>query len=809
MADGAWSVAQTEAAVGDYIPLAHHVTPTIISLKKNSEYVSCWRIGGRAHQSASVEDVVGWLKDLNNTFRGVAGNANVAFYSHIIREADSEYPESHFDNVFCSTLDEKYRERFAGGRAMVNNLYLSLVFRPQTDKLMAWAANSEKMTPQERQRRQDAAIAALEEANRTIGAAMARYSPELLGVYDHNGHAYSAAVEVYAQIINGERLRMPLCKGRIAETMAVNRPFFAQHGELGEIRGLRGSRKFGMLEIAEYGEWTEPGELNALMEAPFEFVLSQSFATLSRPAARSFLLKHQRHLQDANDVGRRQVAEIDEALDQLVSGAFVMGEHHATLLVYGDTAQEVRENLAEAQATLLDGGTVPKTVDLALVAAFWAQLPGNWSWRPRPAPITSLNFLSFSSFHNFMRGKPTGNPWGPAVTVLKTTSGTPLFFNFHASKLGDDDTEKRLLGNTVLIGQSGAGKTVLLGFLMAQAQKFGPTVVAFDKDRGMEIAVRAMGGRYLPLKTGEPSGFNPFQLEPTTANTMFLKQFVCALVGAGDAPVSHADEVEIENALEAMMRHIDKADRRLSMLMHSLPDPVDPDRIHPTVASRLRKWTVEGDLGWLFDNETDALDLTTHRLYGFDVTEFLDNPETRSAVMMYLVYRTEGMIDGRRFIYVFDEFWKALADPYFEDLAKNKQKTIRKQNGIFVFATQEPGDALESPIAKTLVQQCATFIFLPNPKADRDDYIEGFKVTPAEFDLIKGLGESSRRFVIKQGDAAAVAELNLGGFDDELLVLSGTPDNAELVEQIVADMGDDPAVWLPVFFQRVRERKDR
>jgi len=808
MADGAWSIAQSETPVSEFIPFAHHVTDKIVSLK-SGEYVSCWRIGGRAHQSASQEDVIGWLLDLNNTVRGIAGNASITFYSHIVREADSEYPESHFDNVFCARLDEKYRERFSGGRAMVNNLYLSLIFRPQADAMLGWFAKGEKIAPAERRRRQEAAIEALEEANRTIGAAMARYSPELLGVYDHNGHAYSAAMEVFAQILNGQRFRMPVCRGRIAEYMAINRPFFATHGELGELRGLNGQRKFGMLEIAEYGQTTEPGELNALMDAPFEFVLTQSFATLSRPAARGFLQKHQRHLQDANDVGRRQVEDIDFALDQLVSGDFVMGEHHATVMVYGDTAQEVRDNLAGAQAILMDVGVVPKVVGPALEAAFWAQMPGNWKWRPRPAAITSLNYLSFSPFHNFMRGKPAGNPWGPAVTVLKTTSGTPLFFNFHASKAGEDATDQRLLGNTVMIGQSGAGKTVLLGFLMAQAQKFSPTVVAFDKDRGMEIAVRAMGGRYLPLKTGEPSGFNPFQLEPTPANLMFLKQFVRGLVGAGDAPVTHADEVEIEKALEAMMKHIDKADRRLSTLMHSLPDPFDADRTHPTVASRLRKWTLEGELGWLFDNATDALDLTTHRLYGFDVTEFLDNPETRSAVMMYLVYRTEGMIDGRRFIYVFDEFWKALADPYFEDLAKNKQKTIRKQNGIFVFATQEPGDALESPIAKTLVQQCATFIFLPNPKADFADYTEGFKVTQAEFDLIKGLGESSRRFVIKQGDAAAVAELNLGGFDEELLVLSGTPDNAELVESIVAEVGDDPAVWLPIFFQRVRERKDR
>jgi len=167
------------------------------------------------------------------------------------------------------------------------------------------------------------------------------------------------------------------------------------------------------------------------------------------------------------------------------------------------------------------------------------------------------------------------------------------------------------------------------------------------------------------------------------------------------------------------------------------------------------------------------------------------------------------MIDGRRFIYVFDEFWKALSDEHFEDLAKNKLKTIRKQNGICLFATQEPADALASPIAQTIIQQCATFIFLANPRADYKDYTEGFKLTNAEFNVIKNISEGSRYFLIKQGDNSAFATLNLHGFDDELLVLSGTPDNAELVEKVISETSDDPAVWLPIFLEQAKTSRKK
>ncbi|MDH2436865.1 VirB4 family type IV secretion/conjugal transfer ATPase [Pokkaliibacter sp. MBI-7] len=803
------AVAESEIPVSQYLPYSHHVTENIISTK-GAEYLSVWKIGGRSHQSASEDDVFTWVRELNNTLRGVA-SANLSIWSHVVRRRVYEYPESEFENSFCRNLDQKYQDSFTGYSLMVNDLYLTIVYRPVSDKVMSFFASRERETLPQKQERQSAAIKQLEDINRTLSASLKRYDAELLGTYEKAGHVFSSALEFLATLVNGEHRPMPVCRERFADYMAVNRPFFSKWGEVGELRTSHGIRRFGMLEINEYDDRTEPGQLNVLLESDFEFILTHSFSTLSRHAALDYLKRHKRNLIDARDVAVRQINEIDEAMDQLVSGHFVMGEHHCTMTVFGDTVQEVRDHLAKASSAMLDVAVMPKTVDLALEAGYWAQLPANWSWRPRPAPITSLNYLSFSPLHNFMSGKPTGNPWGPAVTILKTVSGTPLYFNFHASKEDEDSTDKRLLGNTMMIGQSSSGKTVTLGFLLAQSQKFKPTVVAFDKDRGMEIAIRAMGGRYLPLKMGEPSGFNPFQLEPTAANMIFLKSFVKKLAAAGGEMITHRDEEEIEKALAAMMSEsIDKPLRRLSMLTQFLPNPISDDHnARPTVHARLLKWCQGGEYGWLFDNETDALNLDTHRLYGFDITEFLDNPDARTPVMMYLLFRTESMIDGRRFMYIFDEFWKPLQDEYFEDLAKNKQKTIRKQNGIFVFATQEPGDALESPIAKTLIQQCATGIFLANPKADYEDYTQGFKLTDAEFDLVRGLGEFSRRFLIKQGDSSAIAELNLSGFDDELLVLSGTPDNADMVEEIIQEVGDNPDVWVPLFIQRARAAAER
>lgn len=807
----------SDSPISDFIPYSHHVTDKIISTK-SAEYVSVWKIGGRSHTSASIDEVTIWRRDLNNFFRGIA-TAHVSVWSHIVRRRVSEYPTTEFENSFCKSLDEKYQESFSDYNLMVNDLYLTVVYRPVTDKVLSFFGAMEKESTADKIERQHSCIKQVEDINLRIKQSLNKYDPENLGIYrlDENGkkladdedggYAYSSALEFLAYLVNGEHHKMPVCRSRFSEYMGRNRLFFSKWGEIGEIRNDSGSRFFGQREIFDYPAMTEPGHINNLMESDFEFVFTQSFSALSLHASKGFLIRHQQNLIDSADVATDQIDEIDDALNQLMARQFVMGEHHATITAFGDDAREVRDNLAAVSSALSDRSVIDTKVDLAIEAGYWAQLPGNFKYRPRPAPITSLNFFSLSPLHNFLSGKPNGNPWGAAVTILKTVSGTPLYFNYHYSDPEQNSEGKELLGNTMITGKSGTGKTVALGFTLAQAQKFGPTVCAFDKDRGMEPLIRAMGGRYLPLKIGEKSGFNPFQIEPTPANISFLKRFVKTLVSAS-GEVSHKDEKEIDLAVNTIMSpEFPKAMRRLLILSQNLSNPSyveQSDNDLPSVHDRLTKWCEGGEYGWMFDNPKDLLDLTSHKIYGFDVTEFLEHADIRGPVMMYLIYRTEAMIDGRRFMYVFDEFWKPLEDEYFQDLVKNKQKTIRKQNGLCIFATQEANDIADSPIASTLIGQCATFVFLPNPDADKKTYTELFKLTDSEFELLKGLAENSRRFLIKQGGNCAIAELNLNGFDDHLLVLSGTPETAEISEQCVAEFGENPEIWLPHFYERAK-----
>ncbi len=130
-----------------------------------------------------------------------------------------------------------------------------------------------------------------------------------------------------------------------------------------------------------------------------------------------------------------------------------MGDHHLSLQVLADvkdpgtTAAEggrlkaLNDHIALARSLLADTGMLVAREDLALEAAFWAQLPGNFPVRPRKAPITSRNFASMAPFHNFPMGRAAGNHWGDALCVFVTGANSPYYFSLHASDPADPTAE--------------------------------------------------------------------------------------------------------------------------------------------------------------------------------------------------------------------------------------------------------------------------------------------------------------------------------------------------------------------------------
>ncbi len=797
-----------EILAADHIPYGAHVAPTVVCTADGS-YVQTLRIGGAAFESRDDAELNNWHERLNVLWRNMA-TPNLALWIHLIRRPaaiprSGGAPAVDSCGDFAARLQARYESRLCGESIRQNELYLSIVHRPANGMAAGWVARALRKSGRHAV---DAELgAALEECAKqaqALRASLARYQPELLGCRQHHGIWYSSLLEFLALLINGEPQRMPLARVPLNRLLACVRLSFGT--EILEYRSAAATRVGAMLGIKEYPTPTWVGMYDPLLSAPFCFVLTQSFTFLTKATGQSLLQRQANRMANAGDFAVSQAVELQDALDALTSNEFVMGDHHFSLQVIADadspSLKSLNSGMAAARALLADTGMLVAREDLALEAAFWAQLPGNFACRPRKAPITSRNLSAMAPFHDFPTGRPTGNHWGNALTLLVTSARTPYYFSLHAGDPRDRDGGSRTdTGHTLICGPTGSGKTVFIGFLVAMLTRCGATQVVIDKDHGLEILVRALGGEYFSLHNGAPTGFNPLQLPATPANAEFLKSWLHALCGSS-GPSARANAVreqaDLDQALRGTLALEPKA-RRLSRLIEFL-DPTDPEGLH----ARLSRWceSCRGDYAWVFDNPVDSLAsrLGTSPIIGFDVTEFLDHPLTRAPITLYLFHLVRRLLDGRRLVCWMDEFWRLLADPAFESFAKDGPKTWRKLNGVMCLATQSTGDVLESPISRTLIEQTPTKVFFPNPDANLEEYTEGFGLTRREFRLVKQeLEPGSRKFLVKQAHHSVVCQLDLEGFDAELAVISGNARSLRRMHEAIAATGREPAAWLTQF----------
>ncbi|SEI83557.1 VirB4 family type IV secretion/conjugal transfer ATPase [Frateuria terrea] len=794
-----------DAPISELVPLSTHVSPTVLKTT-GGDFLMVWRLGGVPFVGREEWDLEHRHATFNRMLQTLRAPdfVNLAFWVHDVRRRRRIIDESRFAQTFNQTLSDAYYDALSSQKLMQNELYLTMIYRPLVSgkKLAEKSRDAVRLEAEQQQ-----AVGTMLELGGNLEEVLKDYAPYRLGMYEAaNGVVFSEALEFYGYLLNRLDEPVPVLSAPVCRYLPVSKQrFSAKTGDF-VVTAPDGANHFGaILNIKEYTDGTYPGILNGLKYLDFEYVITHSFSPMGRQDALKVLDRTKGMMVSSGDKAFSQIAELDRAMDQLASGNFVLGEYHFSIAVYAPSQEALSQQIAATRAELSNAGFVSVKEDLAVTAAFYAQLPGNWKYRTRLANLSSLNFLGLCPLHNFATGKKENNPWGDCVTTLQSANGQPYYFNFHATHPAENSLGEKAIANTMVIGKSGTGKTALINFLLSQVQKFtpAPTVFFFDKDRGAEIFVRACGGNYLALENGRPTGFNPFHCDRTEANVHFLADLVKVL--AGKSVYSSREEEDIFRAVENMLDTPVRL-RNMTNFQKSLPNLGDDG-----LFIRMRKWTAGHSLGWVFDNPVDTIDLKKANIIGFDYTDIIDNPEVRVPVINYLLHRLEALIDGRPLIYVMDEFWKILdGKGGLKEFAKNKQKTIRKQNGLGIFATQSPEDALASDIAAALIEQTATMVLLPNPNASRDDYINGLKLTEAEFQVVVSLDERSRFFLVKQGHASAVCQLNLRGMDDELAVISASTDNIEIMHQVLRDCasseGTDmdalrPEQWLDRFYR--------
>lgn len=813
------NLAKGEVHVARYIPMGAHITPEVIKLRDNGDLCATWRLHGIPFETASPDQIANAKKELVNFLHGVRGSEvsePCALWVHRVRRKFSDRLNGRFPSTFAQHLNDKYYDRLAEQAMLKNEIYFTLVLRPSTTasgafkKLRTRSAEALNAFDAE-------VLERFESLTQQVEASLRKYGSERLGCSERklaNGATATSSelLAFYRFLMTGHYGAVDIEPSPIYNYLCDSRLFAGDTNGIVQTQNLHTPGFVGYLDFLDYPEVSEPGMNNCLFYGSYQFIETQSFSFMSKRDGLKAISLQRSRLISGGEGSPQQIDDMEQAKEDVRNGRVFMGEYHYSLGILGGTIDQVRKDMASARTALQeDVGYKVATVDVIPECAHFAQLPGNWRWRPRVATITTRNFASMSPMHNFDLGKRDGNPWGDAIAILQTPALQPFYMNLHQMVIGRNREGEKDPGNTFICGMTGTGKSVLLGFLIALLTKvLGLRILFFDKDRGAEILIRALGGRYRQLQRGQPTGFNPFQWEPTERTIKFVEQLVmqCARRSPDEAL-----PIEVENEIIKAVRRVfaqpDKSSRRISAILQHVGE-------NSSVGERLAKWcrtmTRKGSNAWVLDNAQDTTNFSGSSIFGFDYTEFLEDEEVGPIILSYILEAADTLIDGKPFVYVMEEFAKMVAakSQTLVEFARDKQTTIRKLNGAGVFVTQSPSQLNPDryPIGATIREQCVTQVYLPNPGADYSDYVENFKLTEAEFETIKNLAPDSRCFLVKQGERSTVCSLNLYGFTEELEILTGTPESIELCERVRAELQtDNPDSWAPVFLERLKAQQ--
>lgn len=779
-------------------PMRYHVEDTVVNFH-DSYLCSVISFEGIVFEAISDNVLENDFDSLNLTYAETAREkaGRLAFNTYLTRrkiEIDTEYD---FSNQFCQDFANKYLERFNKKDYYENRFHISILLK--YDESL------------------DEAIDEILSVVQTFTKKLQKYDPKVLKAYRNNrGVLCSEVFEFFYEILNSEPTigGLPLTGTPAFDVLPSSSLHFGY--EVMQSKGQLKNRFATLFDLKDFPATTQLGMFNnASLALPFEYNLVQSFTALAPPKALHRIEDQLNRLRSTEDKAEHQHMELIEAQGYIQSGELAFGSYSCALVVYGKTPQEAVQNGIYATASFSNNaGAIFRKATLSAPATFFSQFP-NYKYIPRKMIKSSRNLAGTFSMHNYSRGKAKGNPLGDgsAVMPLETRSKTLYDFNFHFTNPLEDNTGDAIAGHTLICGATGTGKTTLQSALTAFVQRFDPAMFVLDKDRGMDIFIRALDGDYFDIAEGVPTGINPFQFKDSPRLREFLNDLVVSCANDKNTSCTSEEQNQIKQAIDTLMQ-LPVSLRRFSALLQSIPD-----RGGNSLYQRLLKWcdTEEnkGRFAWCLDNPTNKFDPEEFKIVGFEVGSILkeDYQPTEPLLACLLYLKNEMVKDHEILMTIVEEFWLPLLYKTPQDMMLDVLKTGRKRGEFMVLVTQSPEEAVNSPIFPAIVQQTPTKILLPNPDAEfKNEQGGGYSrigLTEKEFKQLKSLSLDSRTFLVKQGQNSSFAVLDLYGFDDEIPVLSSTKENVALLDKIISYFDGKPSsdIWLPIFYEARRRKK--
>ncbi|AYV47538.1 conjugal transfer protein TrbE [Caulobacter flavus] len=398
-----------------------------------------------------------------------------------------------------------------------------------------------------------------------------------------------------------------------------------------------------------------------------------------------------------NDAANKAL-EADLALQDLGGDAVAYAYATVSLVVWDEDPKVADSKLALVEKVIQGRDFTVIRESVNAVEAWLGTIPGHAYANVRQPPLSTLNLAHIAPMSAVWAG-PERNAHldGPPLVLARTAGSTPFRLSLH---VGD-------VGHTLVVGPTGAGKSVLLALLALQFRRYaGAQVFAFDFGASSRAAALGMGGDFHDLSgEGGVVALQPLARIDEVDERAWAAGWLAAVLGREGVEITPAVRDHLWAALGSLAS-APATERTLTGLVALLASQA--------LKAALAPFVLGGPFGRLLDGAGESLGGADVQVFE---TEGLARSAAAPAVLAYLFHRIGRRLDGRPTLILIDEGWLALDDPAFGAQLREWLKTLRKKNASVVFATQSLADVVESPIAASIIESCPTRIFLPNPRA--------------------------------------------------------------------------------------------